>query len=252
MVLTGDQPTGWSHFAGNYLFNGDAKKIHNDILNYLSDRGTGEIVASDFLTTFDELGIDPEDPAAMMMHYSSIRSRFHCGRHWAKSLGNQYLVTPLTQSTIISLDMFNAINGYHPTKFFIDAYSAFDDWALSQPFETPDRALDKDLIQTSPMANRGKIQPTKFQIYGDLNDPPYLAEGEQFGTTPLTDEMMRDQIRTMFKQVNKYNLEEFFTSEDFRQAEIELEETGRLSQDYRKTMHIISTDKIQKIIQSTK
>ena len=38
MVLTGDQPTGWSHFAGNYLFNGNASKIKNDIQQYLSER----------------------------------------------------------------------------------------------------------------------------------------------------------------------------------------------------------------------
>ena len=34
VVLTGDQPTGWSHFAGTAQFNGNADKISNDITDY--------------------------------------------------------------------------------------------------------------------------------------------------------------------------------------------------------------------------
>ena len=248
MVLTGDQPTGWSHFAGNYLFNGNPSKIKNDIQQYLSERKIGKDVALEFWSTFNELGIDPLDPAAMMMHYSAIRSRFHCGRHWAKSFGNQYLVTPLTQSSIVRLDMFNASKGFHPTKFFVDAYSVFEDWAVSHPFETPERNLQQDLIMSSPMKNQSTIIPTKFQIHGNLEQKPYVNEKYELPAENLTDAAMKNEIEMRFNEINVSSLKQFFTSQDFTQAKSEIQSSGRLSQDYRKVMHMISIDKIIKII----
>ena len=65
VVLTGDQPTGWSHFAGNAQFNGNAEKIGNDIVEFLGAQPFGEKLRRRFLSTFDILGIDQAHPAAM-------------------------------------------------------------------------------------------------------------------------------------------------------------------------------------------
>ena len=65
VIITGDQPTGWSHFAGNAIFNGDADKISNDILNFFDSNDIGKELAEEFLSTFDVLGIDKNHPAML-------------------------------------------------------------------------------------------------------------------------------------------------------------------------------------------
>ena len=144
--------------------------------------------------------------------------------------------------------MFNASKGFHPTKFFVDAYSAFGDWAVSHPFETPERNLQQDLIMSSPMKNQATIIPTKFQIHGNLEQKPYINEKYELPTENLTDDAMKNEIEMRFNEVNVSSLKQFFTTQDFTQAKSEIQSSGRLSQDYRKVMHMISIDKIMKII----
>ena len=53
VVLTGDQPTGWSHFAGTAQFNGNADKIAGDILDYFEGTEIGKKLSDEFLSTFN-------------------------------------------------------------------------------------------------------------------------------------------------------------------------------------------------------
>ena len=72
VVLTGDQPTGWSHFAGTAQFNGNADKISNDIKDYFGGSEIGEELSKEFISTFELLKIDKNHPAAMLAHYTAI------------------------------------------------------------------------------------------------------------------------------------------------------------------------------------
>ncbi|MEC7391659.1 MAG: hypothetical protein VX655_06165, partial [Candidatus Thermoplasmatota archaeon] len=100
----------------------------------------------------------------------------------------------------------------------------------------------------SPMKNQATVIPTKFQIHGNLEQKPYVNEKYELPAENLTDAAMKNEIEMRFNEINVSSLKQFFTSQDFTQAKSEIQSSGRLSQDYRKVMHMISIDKIIKII----
>ena len=253
-VLTGDQPTGWSFFAGNAMFNGDADKIAEGITTYMDGRGNGDDVRDEFLTTFEMLGIDKNHPAAMLAHYNAIRSRHHCGRNWYKSSGAKLLFTPLMQSSFIALDLYNLENGYHPTKLFVDAFSAFGGWALNEPFETPDRDFDPILIENSPFRGGVEIIPHKYSIFGKIETEYPMQEPDIFDI-PLElgydDELVKKSLEQSFLRATLAKNCSVFTSDDFNIAKQEIHQNGSFSQGYRKLAHILSVDMVLRIIQTS-
>jgi hypothetical protein len=248
--LTGDQPTGWSHFAGTALFNGNAEKIANDIRTGLKERGTGEAVSKEFLSTFNELQIDKSHPAAMLAHYCAIRSRFHCGRNSYKSLGSSFLFTPLMQRSFVALDLYNAMNGYHPTKFFADAFSAFGDWALTEPFETKAREFSKELIDTSPFKGGVSISPRKYKVYGHFGQQKETSRDIYSLELNISNsqDKIKDELQTMFYRSHRSKKSGIFMDKDFSLANKEIHANQSLSHGYRKLSHIVTTDIALKII----
>ena len=247
VVLTGDQPTGWSHFAGNAQFTGDAAKISNDILKFMHDRPYGEKLRQRFLTTFEILGIEQSHPAAMLAHYNAIRSRFHCGRNWYKSMGSRLLFTPLMDSRFISMDLHNLEHGHHPTKIFVDAFLATGEWAISIPFETPERTFDEEIIQNSPFKNGADLTPNQFTVYGT----PYIEQTESppdiFDIPTeagFNNEMMKTILERSFYAAKLAKNSEVFTDADIQMAIQEIRNSGNLSHGYRKLMHIIFVDMV--------
>lgn len=247
VVLTGDQPTGWSHFAGNAQFNGNAEKIGNDIVEFLGAQPFGEKLRRRFLSTFDILGIDQAHPAAMLAHYNAIRSRYHCGRNWYKSMGSRLLFTPLMDSRFIAMDLHNLENGYHPTKIFVDAFLATGDWAISIPFETPDRKFDQNLIENSPFNGGVVLTPNQFTVYG----APYSSQTENSPDiydipteVGFNNEMMKTCLERSFYAAKLAKKSKVFTDEDYQMAIQEIRNSGNLSHGYRKLMHIIFVDMV--------
>lgn len=252
--ITGDQPTGWSHFAGNARFNGDANKIASDIEFALRDRGYGQEAKKDFMSTFEILDIDHEHPAAMLAHYSAIRSRHHCGRNWYRSLGVEFLFTPLMQSSFVSLDLYNAEQGFHPKKFFADAFSAFGGWALNEPFETPDRSFDHDLLENSPFKGGVKIQPRSYKLYGSIEpnkDTPNIDIFSINMRTAPSPNKIKSYMQEMFYKSHAAKSSNFFIADDFAKANGEIHADGTLSHGYRKLTHIVSTDIVLRIIEES-
>lgn len=252
--ITGDQPTGWSHFAGRAKFNGNAEKIASDIEQALDSRGFGRVTKDEFLSTFDILDIDPHHPAAMLAHYSSIRSRHHCGRNPYRSLGVEYLFTPLMQSSFVALDLHNASKGFHPKKFFADAFSAFGGWALEKPFETPDRAFDRDLLDSSPFKGGASIKPRKYKVWGDIEGSS-TETGVDFYSIGINSspnpEKIKPYICDMFYKSHVAKASPFFNDADFAKANGEIHTNGTLSHGYRKTTHIVVTDIVLRIIEES-
>tara|TARA_Y200000002_G_scaffold190710_1_gene157385 strand:+ start:3109 stop:4764 length:1656 start_codon:yes stop_codon:yes gene_type:complete len=252
VVLTGDQPTGWSHFAGTAQFNGNADKIANDILEFFDSSTIGKKLSDEFLSTFDLLGIDKNHPAAMLAHYTAIRSRHHCGRNWYKSMGSRLLFTPLMDSRFIALDLYNQKNGIHPTQLFIDTFSATGDWACEIPFETPERSFTEEQRRASPFYGGVDLKPTKFRLYGN----PATTEDERSDSmfdieirVGYNLEIMRKTITRQYYASKLAKSSGIFSEEDLQMINAEIESEGTLSHGYRKLMHLIFVDLVLKTIQ---
>ena len=252
VVLTGDQPTGWSHFAGTAQFNGNADKIADDIIDYFEGSETGEKLSEEFLSTFNLLGIDKNHPAAMLAHYTAIRSRHHCGRNWYKSMGSRLLFTPLMDSRFIALDLYNQKNGIHPTQLFIDTFCATGDWACEIPFETPERSFTEEQRRSSPFYGGVDLKPTEFRLYGD----PATTEDERVDSmfdietrVGYNLEIMRETLKRQFYASKLAQSAGIFSEEDLQLINREIESEGTLSHGYRKLMHLIFVDLVIKTIQ---
>ena len=251
IVLTGDQPTGWSHFAGNAKFNGNAKKIAKDISEFFDDSETGKKLADEFLSTFPLIGIDEDHPAAMLAHYTAIRSRHHCGRNWYKSMGSRLLFTPLMDSRFIALDLFNQKNGVHPTQLFIDTFSATGDWALDIPFETPERSFSDEQRRLSPFAGGVSLKPTNYLIYG-TPVPASDEHCESLFNIPTRVgydlELMKKTLSRQFYASKLAKATGIFSEEHLQAIKEEIQNDGSLSHGYRKLMHFLFVDIVLKIL----
>jgi|GEM_PF-1489955 len=250
--LTGDQPTGWDHFYGDGLFLGQPQKIANDIRTFLSDRPFGDEVSKDFLDVFKDLDVDIDEPTAMMSFYSAVRARHHCGRNWYKSLAGTFLVTPLMQKSFMSLDAYNRALGDHPSKLFVDAFAAFGGWALSEPFESPDRAFPSELINNSPMKNGVEIRPKKYKTYGTISAD--LSEKDVPGVcdVPLCFGVQKEEISSiiggLYKGMDMSIIKEFFNNDDFEMAREQLATHRNHNMDLRKVTHMLYVDLIHKLV----
>jgi len=252
VVLTGDQPTGWSHFAGTAQFNGNADKIANDIVDYFDGSEVGEELSNEFLSTFELLGIDKSHPAAMLAHYTAIRSRHHCGRNWYKSMGSRLLFTPLMDSRFIALDLYNQKNGIHPTQLFIDTFSATGDWAFTIPFETPERSFTEQQRRSSPFYEGLDLKPTEFRLYGSPATPDERASNSMFDIETRVGydlDLMRKTLARQYYASKLAKSSGVFSKEDLQIINTEIESEGTLSHGYRKLMHLIFVDLILKTIQ---
>lgn len=249
--LTGDQPTGWSFYAGTGLFNGTAPKIADDIARGLADFADGDAVRQDFFSVFQEIDVDPADPIAMLAQYNVIRSRHHCGRQWTRAIGHEVAFTPLMQSSFVALDIVNRSAKAHPTKFFADAYSAIGGWPLEEPFETPERAFPQEMLDSSPFRGGVRISPRPFTVFGDLapdeayDQPDLLSMPAQLDRGP---DPIRHDLATMMFRANHARDSGLFREQDFVTANREIAARGTISDGYRKTCQIIAADTILRLL----
>ncbi|MBC9246197.1 hypothetical protein H4P12_05600 [Paracoccus sp. 11-3] len=252
--LTGDQPTGWSFYGGNGLFNGSAMKIAKDITRGLSGFQDAETVKDDFLSVFDTIGVDPHDPVAMLAQYNVIRSRHHCGRSWYRSVGQEVVFTPLMQCSFISLDVINRSAGAHPTKFFADAYSALGGWPLEEPFETPERALPQSMLDDSPFRGGVDIRPGTFTVYGDIQMSDD-DDGHDLLTIPTQmdtgAEPIRHDLAAMFFRAEHARDSDIFKEKDFVTANAEIAARGKIDSGYRKTCQIIAANAVLEVLDTS-
>lgn len=250
--ITGDQPTGWSHFAGNARFNGTSKKIYTDIQEYLKDRPYADQVANDFKSVFHDLQIDLDSPFAMQAYYSAIRGRFHCGRNWYKSKGNDFLFTPLMLNAFINLDLKNSNNGWHPSKIFADSFAAIGDWAIEEPFETESRKFPQKILENLALKGRNSITPRHFRVYGN---PCQNYQEPGCHNIPInfssSQEEIKNHIENLYYRAKSSRESIFFTESDIKSVKKEINKRGALSHDYRKTSHLLSLELTLEIINNS-
>lgn len=253
--LTGDQPVGRSHFEGNTLFNGTMRKVSNDILSYLNDRMYSQDVYNDFLSVFNDIDIDIESPNAQLGYYQSIRSRFHCGRNWYKSLGKTFLFTPLVQNNLLLIDAFTS-NNKHSNQMFADLFSALGKWSLDIPFETSARKFHSSLLDSSSFKGGVDIKPRQTAIYGrpTKNEENVKNQSDILSLDLMfngSQESIKDNLSRIFYQSKLARDCDVFNKNDFISCNQEIRESGKLSHDYRKTLHVISTDVVLSIVQNS-
>jgi len=252
--LTGDQPTGWDHFAGNARFNGTAHKVSKDIEVALKHYQDGGQVANDFIGVLDELDVNHDHPKAMLAHYWAVRSRHHCGRNWYKSLGSERLVTPLMDEDMVSLEFHAGIQGWSYKKFFADAFSALGGWALEMPFETPDRAFGAELLDSSPFRGGVEINPKPLNVFGSgsestANAPPSMLDLPL--KAKVTDEALKDQLTHNFWTADLARESGCFTTEDIALAKREIHGESNDPLDCRKLTHFTMAEVILNIIETS-
>ena len=152
------------------------------------------------------------------------------------------------------MDLYNLENGYHPTKLFVDAFSAFGGWALNEPFETPDRDFDPILIENSPFKGGVEIVPRKYSIFGKIETEYPMQEPDIFDI-PLElgydDELVKKSLEQSFLRATLAKNCSVFTSDDFNIAKQEIHQNGSFSHGYRKLAHILSVDMVLRIIQTS-
>ncbi|MGR3291213.1 MAG: hypothetical protein ACU0C9_08485 [Paracoccaceae bacterium] len=251
--LTGDQPAGWSYFAGNAPFNGTAQKISDDILSALKNRPHAQQVRDDFLGVFDRHGIDPLHPKAMLAHYSAVRSRHHCGRAWYKSLGNEQLFTPLMLSDMIALNFHPDVMLHSDIRFFADAFSAIGGWVLEQPFETPDRQFPKEMLENSPFKGGATITPRNVSVFGFAQSN--AAVNPDLMSVPVNlsfqEKNFKNHLSAGLWRTTHTRNSRLFCPEDFAAANREIVSDGSLSHGFRKLSHIVMTETVMEIIENS-
>lgn len=223
--LTGDLAASWKFFAGRGMLNGDATRIAQGIATALGDRPHAGAVVEDFLATFDEAGIDPGAPWAMDLFYALTRARFHCGRHWFRDLGANRLVTPLTATALMRLDVHAADRGWDRRKVVCDILSAACPALLEPPFDRPEKAFPDELRAAAPFRGALPLAPQPFAIFAGETGPPdpdtafrqRRLAGHPDGTGAA--------FRTRFERIDPRRLAPWFDARDLAAARAGLDAT---------------------------
>ncbi|MBB3667593.1 hypothetical protein [Garicola koreensis] len=260
--LTGDQPSGVGFLAGKAKFNGGISKIASDIGDALAERPYGGAVREDFLSLFSDLEVEPDNPAAPLAFYAGVRSRHHSGRSWYKSLGSQILCTPLVHSDMLGLDIRNALQGHlsvsaayaSKRRFFADAFSAIGGWALEEPFETPERAFEADMLDNSPFRGSVKIVPKRLEVFGSVSSMYERPRGDMYGIDidvwQGNSEVKRN-LDVVFKRAKTASLGDVFTQADIAAAEKEVGTDRGLSHQSRRLAHVVAVDTVKSVMDSS-
>ena len=248
--LTGDYSADASHFRGNATFNGNMVKISDDIKNYLKSYDGVNEVLNDFQSNFDILGIKMDDILAAPLYYLSNRARHHCGRHWYKSIGGSYLITPLTSKRFTLLNLHSYLYNDNEDKLFTDLFCALGDWAVDTPFESAKGNLKKELIESSNFHGPSVIQPIDYEVFGNFYD-----EKKNFASLtnelPIKGRMKSGDFEKLlvstFKNIDINRYSDIFKAEDFNRMYSEIGRAGNCSHGYRAVTHLLFVDTIKSL-----
>ena len=247
--LTGDYSAEGSYFRGKAMFNGSMRKVSGDIASSLECRDGGGQVVNDFLDTFDVLGVDIDNPISSVAYYSAIRSRHHCGRQWYKTMGVDYLMTPLMSKNFTSLNLLNYSNGYREDRLFTDIFCAMGKWATETPFESAKGNLDPSLVASSKFNGGVKLDFINYEVFGSFRDQ------KDSSTTsldlPLNFSFSSDEFKsTLIDSFNRAREErDLFCDNDFERARIEIRNDGRLSHGYRCITHMLYVSLVRELVE---
>ena len=166
-------------------------------------------------------------------------------------MGSRILFTPLMESRFIAMDLFNLKNGFHPTKIFVDAFSATGQWAMAIPFETPSRRFDENLVNNSPFKGGRDLSPRKYTIYGTPESQTSEDLPDIFDIpmdTGFDEGMLKALLSRSFYASKQTWQSDVFTKKDIERAREEIKNEGTLSHGYRMVTHILSVDMVQRIL----
>ncbi|MEN3759217.1 hypothetical protein [Aeromonas veronii] len=249
--LTGDYSADASFFRGRSVFNGNMRKIGADIQHYLADLDKTGQVTQDFLDTFDVLGVDIDSPTASVSYYSAIRSRHHCGRHWYKTMGSDYLMTPLMSKDFTSLNFLNYREGRSESKLFTDIFCALGTWATETPFESAKGNLDPNMVSNSKFNGGVRLDSISYEIFGSFRE----TQGHITNLYDLPVKFDFDErnfkgaLIENYNKVDKTYSTRLFTDSDFERVKFEIDNDGKLSHGYRTLTHVLYVSLVKDLVE---
>ncbi len=247
--LTGDYAADASFFKGKSIFNGNMSKVGKDMSLFLQGRSGAEQAIRDFNDTFDVLGIDIDDPLSSAAYYCAIRSRHHCGRQWYKTMGNDYLMTPLMNKGFTQLNLLNYSEGRREDELFTDLYCSMGNWATEIPFESAKGNLDENLVKNSKFRGGVALDHIKYDVYGSFST--HNEDSVSILDIPtrfkFDDADFVANLRHEFLQIDKKMHLDIFNPEDLNRIQGEIDNSGKLSHEYRGVTHMLYVDLIRRI-----
>ena len=251
--LTGDYSADASFFSGKAMFNGSMRKISGDIAQCLEGKDRGGQVVNDFLTTFDVLGVDIDSPISSVAYYSAIRSRHHCGRQWYKTMGSDYLMTPLMSKNFTSLNLLNYSQSRREDELFTDIFCAMGKWATETPFESAKGNLDPNLIANSKFNAGVKFDVINYEIFGSFRDPKNNTISSL--DLPLkfnfNEADFKEVLTDTFNRTRKEVKNDLFCEKDIERARMEISKQGRLSHEYRCLTHMLYVSLVRGLVEKS-
>jgi hypothetical protein len=249
--LTGATSTSWDFYTGRGHLNGNAHKVRAGIAMMMKNRTLGEAVVENFWESFEQVGLDPEAPGAMPLHYTLFRSRAHYGRAWYNNLAGSKIHAPLCTTRIAALDMFAAAQGWDPRTVYRDIFMLTDPTLMAMPF-MGGKGFPQDLIEASPFKGQSKLTPRKMKVWGEWDasqeeDVVGIKKSEQHSPDNLI-EGVRALLHQRIGQIDRGMYAQYFTASDFEKVDAELAAQGSLSHGYFKSIHLMSLDRIYRTI----
>ncbi|MGQ7242637.1 hypothetical protein ACUN9V_04160 [Salinicola sp. V024] len=132
------------------------------------DSDAAELIANEFLGSFDSLDVDREDPSAMDYFYLNFRSRFHYGRNWYASLMTP-LFSPLMDPRLFRASMLTSLEKRRRGTLFMDILLAIDPILALHPYDQAEKAFSVSSISGSEFW--GKSAGVNWK---DVNEKPFL------------------------------------------------------------------------------
>lgn len=151
----------------------------------------GNIVADEIKDYLELVGIDPNDEKAMLYFYSGLRSRYHYGVYWYKSLGSiQY--HPLMSPDYLFAAKLLSAKSLSMNDLERDLISLMDEGLLSVPFESEGKVRGGSMFRKEKFSEHIR----DYKVYCGLGYRDRSFEGIGF----LQDggESVRSQEKTNF------------------------------------------------------
>ncbi len=207
---------GYVSYEWDYYLRHDSDNLRNpvtlsagDIVKKISDsklspQEKSEVI-SEFLSFFDDLGVDPSLENAMDIYYMGTRSRHHYGRSWYKGMQNKGIpVGLLAAKEQILLNWYCAQHGYDKRQFHKDLLTLLAPNLSEIEFDSS----WKDLASIKPSIDFPEfdIREMSIKVYGGQfdysnNDRSIFEYGRELSSDLCVDVGVEESVSDIFRVI---------------------------------------------------
>ena len=153
-----------ANYRGRSYVNNDAPK-RASIMEDQVQGEVGKIVSQEFKNSFDEIGVDINNPNAIDKHYTAFRCRLHYGRNWFWRFRDFY-VTPQLSPLYKELNDFRSYTANNSEQTTCDILVNTDERLATLPFDTAEKEFSNESIEKARSLNIESPQRKRIGIYG--------------------------------------------------------------------------------------